>query len=60
MPLYFLKGKSVICMGNMIKAVIRNFDLKSGEYPEYPFCPALNCFGQNGAIFKTMMGNGEF
>lgn len=47
-------------MGDMIKSVIKNFDLKSGEYPEYPFCPVLNCFGQNSAIFKPMMGNGKF
>ena len=60
MPLYFLKVKCVIYMGDMIKSVIKNFHLKSGEYPEYPFCPVLNCFGQNSAIFKPMMGNGKF
>ena len=45
-------------MGDMIKAVINNSDLKSGEYPEYPFALSF-CFGQNSSIFKTIAGNGK-
>ena len=46
-------------MGDMIKAVINNSDLKYGEYPKYPFVLSF-CFGQNRSIFKTMMGNEKF
>ena len=47
-------------MGDMIKAVKKNFDLKSGLSSRLSFCPVFNCFGQNSSIFKTMMENGKF
>ena len=56
MSLYFLKVKSVINMGDMIKAVMKNFDLKSGVSSKISFCPIFICFGQNGSIFKIMIG----
>ena len=59
MPLYFLKVKSVICMGDMIKAVLKNFDLKFGVYSRVSLCPILNCFAENSSIFKTRM-DGKF
>ena len=43
-------------MGDMIKAVIKNFDLKSGVSTRLSFCS----IGQNSSIFKTMIGNGKF
>ena len=47
-------------MGDMIKAVIKNFDLKSEFIPKYPFVLFSGSFGQNSSIFKTMMRNGKF
>ena len=47
-------------MGDMIKAVKKIFDLKSGLSSRLSFCPIFNCFGQNSSIFKTIMGNGKF
>lgn len=58
-------------MGDMIKAVIGNFDLKSGVSSRLSFCPifncfginssiSLNCFGENSSIFKALMENGKF
>ena len=46
-------------MGDMIKAVKKNFDLKSGLSSRLSFCPVFNCFGQNSSIFKTMMEMGN-
>ena len=47
-------------MGDMIKAVIKNLDLKTGIYSKISFCPIYNNFGQNSSIFKTIVENGKF
>lgn len=53
---YNFWSEIVIIMGDMIKAVKNKFDLKSGSPLRLSFCP----IGQNGSIFKTMIGNGKF
>ena len=46
-------------MGDMIKAVIKNFDLKSGEYPEYPFV-LFSISLDKKVLFLNPLGNGKF
>ena len=58
-PILELRGGLVVASLfniDMIKAVIKNFDSKSGVSSRLSFCP----IGHNSSIFKTMIGNGKF